>query len=64
MLSREALEHLIAEMADGLPEEAREPGRTVEIPVVYGGGAGPDLADVAALAGLDEAQVVALHASG
>ncbi len=64
VLSNEALEHLIAEMADGLPEEAREPGRTVEIPVVYGGGAGPDLADVAALAGLDEAQVVALHASG
>jgi len=64
VLSREAIEHLIAETAERLPEETREPGRTVEIPVTYGGAAGPDLADVAAFAGLKEGQVVELHASG
>jgi len=36
--------------------------RTVEVPVVYGGEAGPDLADVAAHAGLSPAEVVARHA--
>lgn len=64
VLSREAVERLIAQTADALPEEASVPGRTVEIPVMYGGRAGPDLEDVAAFAGLDEAQVVALHAAG
>jgi KipI family sensor histidine kinase inhibitor len=33
------------------------------IPVVYGGEMGPDLADVAALTGLSEADVIARHAS-
>jgi inhibitor of KinA len=64
VLLREAVERLIAGTAERLPEELQEPVRTVEIPVVYGGGAGPDLADVAALAGLDEQAVVDLHASG
>ena len=64
VLSREAVEHVIAEAAERLPEESREAVRAVEIPVLYGGGAGPDLAEVAALAGLDEQEVVALHASG
>src|SRR5204863_2831832 len=36
------------------------PPRTVEIPVVYDG---PDLADVARLAGLSERRVVELHAA-
>lgn len=39
------------------------PGREVEIPVHYGGELGPDLAAVAAHAGLQPAQVVALHAA-
>jgi KipI family sensor histidine kinase inhibitor len=38
--------------------------RTVEIPVRYGGEFGPDLPDVAAHAGLPEADVVAIHAAG
>jgi KipI family sensor histidine kinase inhibitor len=38
--------------------------RTVEIPVVYGGEYGPDLADVATHAGLSAADVVAIHAAG
>jgi len=41
-----------------------EPGREVELPVVYGGEAGPDLAEVAAYLGMDEAEVVRRHAAG
>jgi KipI family sensor histidine kinase inhibitor len=37
--------------------------RTIEVPVDYGGEAGPDLADVAAFASLSEEQVIARHTS-
>jgi 5-oxoprolinase (ATP-hydrolysing) subunit B len=37
--------------------------RTVEIPVIYGGDAGPDLEDVARHCGMDSARVVELHAA-
>ncbi len=44
--------------------EALEPdSRSVEIPVIYGGAGGPDLAAVARHSGLSEKQVVELHAS-
>ena len=44
--------------------EALEPvSRAIEIPVVYGKSAGPDLGEVARHAGLSEKQVVELHAS-
>ncbi len=44
--------------------EALEPeSRNIDIPVVYGTAAGPDLAEVARHAGLTEKQVVELHAS-
>lgn len=44
--------------------EALEPdSRAIDIPVIYGGDAGPDLALVARHAGLSEKQVVELHAS-
>ncbi len=44
--------------------EALEPeSRNIEIPVVYGTAAGPDLGEVARHAGLTEKQVVELHAS-
>ncbi len=36
--------------------------RVIEVPTVYGGAFGPDLPDVAAHAGLDEAGVIAIHA--
>ena len=44
--------------------EALEPdSRAIDIPVIYGGDAGPDLALVARHAGLSEKQVVELHSS-
>lgn len=39
------------------------PGKTVEIPVAYGGEFGPDLDDVAALAGMSPEEVIAIHSS-
>ncbi|ORM73224.1 hypothetical protein HA48_10680 [Pantoea wallisii] len=39
------------------------PSRLVEIPVVYGGEAGPDLAEVAERAGMTPKQVVELHSA-
>jgi inhibitor of KinA len=47
-------------LADGLvaPDEER---RTIQIPVVYGGAEGPDLAAVARFADFSEAEVVHLH---
>ncbi len=43
---------------------ARRAGRQVDIPVHYGGVAGPDLAAVAAHTGLDAREVVRRHAAG
>jgi KipI family sensor histidine kinase inhibitor len=43
--------------------QPREAGRVVEVPVVYGGDAGPDLASIADAAGLSPEAVVARHAS-
>lgn len=40
---------------------ARTVGTRVDVPVCYGGDLGPDLAEVAALTGRTEAEVVALH---
>lgn len=50
--------HLRARLVRLTPRE-RGPGRVVELPVTYDG---PDLAEVARLAGLSVAEVVALHA--
>lgn len=38
-------------------------GATIDVPVCYGGSLGPDLPDVAAFAGISEAEVVRLHTS-
>ncbi|HDS8757058.1 5-oxoprolinase subunit PxpB [Escherichia coli] len=45
------------------PESLEPESRFIEIPVVYGGAGGPDLAVVAAHCGLSEKQVVELHSS-
>jgi KipI family sensor histidine kinase inhibitor len=50
------------ESAAGQPPPARETAR-VDVPVVYGGEHGPDLAGVAAHTSLTEAEVVGRHAS-
>lgn len=46
---------------DGLSGRPPEPGRVVEVPVVYGGEHGPDLAYVAEHAGLTPREVIARH---
>lgn len=47
-----------------MDETHTQAGRVVEVPVWYGGAAGPDLADVARHTGLSEAEVIQRHASG
>ncbi len=58
-------ERLVAEAGALLSasQPAQERGRTFEIPVLYGGEAGPDLNEVAAQAGLTPEEAVRLHAS-
>jgi inhibitor of KinA len=48
---------------DGLRESAAIRGARIEVPVRYGGESGPDLQDVAAFAGLSQADVIAIHSS-
>jgi inhibitor of KinA len=64
VVSRRQVEEWIIEADRGLPEAAGAASRVVEIPVTYGGDAGPDLAGVAAHAGLTEQAVVEIHAAG
>jgi len=45
-----------------LPDAPVVTGRSVVIPVVYGGEYGPDLTDLAARHGISEQEVIALHA--
>lgn len=60
-LALDAIEHLQRWWEES---EALEPeSRFIEIPVVYGGAAGPDLGEVARHAGLSEKQVVELHSA-
>jgi KipI family sensor histidine kinase inhibitor len=57
------VEALVRERMAAAAELAVSDGRTVEIPVCYGGAFGPDLEDVARHTGLTAARVVELHAS-
>lgn len=57
-----ALERLVRDADASLPLVAMPEPRVVEVPTLYGGGAGPDLADVAAHAGMAADEVVAIHA--
>jgi inhibitor of KinA len=57
-----ALERVIGEEAQQLEHaEPREPAHVIDIPVRYGGAAGPDLGAVAAWAGCSAEEVVARH---
>ena len=59
------LRGLAAQTLDAGVEQQHDANeRCVEIPLCYGGEYGPDLAEVASLAGIDEAEVIARHARG
>ncbi len=57
----DVLSSLLTSLIDGAALEAVDEGRTVDVPVCYGGAHGPDLGDVARHAGVDEATVMAMH---
>lgn len=63
MVDASSLAQRLADLAKVLPPVLVRPPRKVEIPVVYGGEFGPDLADVAAFARLSTEEVIALHTS-
>jgi inhibitor of KinA len=52
---------LVARVPRTIPRKDKSVGREMVIPVCYGGDFGPDLAEVAAKAGLDEVATIALH---
>ena len=60
-LRRERIVHEIQRLCEACGETPA-PGRTWEIPVVYGGEGGPDLQDVALRAGITEEEAIELHA--
>ena len=59
--TRPALEREIATLAANLEEQPQQPPRVLEVPTVYGGEFGPDLACVADYAGLPADEVVRIH---
>ncbi|HYW42679.1 MAG TPA: 5-oxoprolinase subunit PxpB [Bryobacteraceae bacterium] len=61
--THEAVEKLARDRLESALHAPPPPGRTVEIPVCYGGDFGPDLADVARHTGLAPERVVELHAA-
>jgi len=58
-----AAEELTARLREALPLSQAAAGAVHEIRVRYGGGDGPDLADVAAFAGCTPREVIARHAA-
>lgn len=66
-IEADALETWLRATLDTLPtgaEQAASSTRTVDIPVVYGGEAGPDLESAAAELGLTAAELAERHAAG
>ncbi len=58
-----AMEACLRDLAAGLGSRAASlPAKLVELPVAYGGGFGPDLAQAAADAGLSEREYIGIHA--
>ncbi len=58
-----SLREALGTLAGNLPMDPADRRRTVTIPVLYGGEAGPDLPALAERAGLSVEQAIALHAS-
>ena len=67
LVETEALKAWLRTLLDALPADTRTIAastRTVEIPVMYGGEAGPDLESAAAELGLEPGELIARHAAG
>lgn len=62
-LRRQALIELVDKLLSQLAHVELPPARRLEIPMVYGGAAGPDLEDVANRCGLSVAAAAELHSS-
>ncbi|MCL6452966.1 MAG: 5-oxoprolinase subunit PxpB [Alicyclobacillus sp.] len=58
------LERILAARWAQMPEASSEPGRTVEIPVCYGGEFGPDIGEVASHNGISVDEVIQIHTAG
>lgn len=61
---RDALTDRLRGLAGGAEPQTDEHGRRIEIPVVYGGDAGPDLSEVARGCGLTTQEVIEYHSAG
>ena len=61
VIGYEALKARLTAVLGGLDQVALPPSQVLEIPVLYGGEAGPDLAFVAEHAGLTPEEVIARH---
>jgi len=57
------VEGIVRERMDSAVHAEPPPARVIDIPVVYGGEHGPDLADVAAHTGIPAEQVIEMHAA-
>src|SRR3954468_16058744 len=57
------LERELQDLAAGLPTVAPRAGAVVDVPVLYGGEVGPDIADVARFGGCEVGDVIAWHAA-
>ena len=63
-INLEELKRRLVEIEGSLGRIDLPPPRTVEIPTLYGGEQGPDLASVAEYHGISEREVVEIHKSG
>jgi inhibitor of KinA len=63
LVDPEWLELELQDLATGLPATAIRSGAVIDVPVLYGGEMGPDIADVAAFGGCTTDDVIAWHAA-
>jgi len=63
IMDAKSMAELLMNLSRHQPRQTFKSGRTVEIPVCYGGAFGPDLADVATQTCLSEEGVVKIHSS-
>ena len=61
LLDHQSVAQWVEQVHAALPPTGAEPGRTVELPVLYGGEAGPDLGYVASRTGLSPEEVIQRH---